>query len=323
METGILAQVSRASLLLAQASTAIEAKQVADMTKAAEVFATKQKSEEAKHHAHCIYFDALRLEGHFLKQQPKAIGGQHGGRKRNDGVRRTPSNRVRTLKQHGITKNESKLAQRVYEVSETMPEAFRAIREGEKTLTEVIRQLRRAKAKQKVASIPFGKFRVLYADPPWKYGDSRESLDGTTGSSAHYPSMTISELCHLPIEDKTAEDAVLFLWVTSPLLEECFHVIKAWGFKYKASFVWDKVKHNLGHYNSVRHEFLLLCTRGSCLPDTPKLFDSVQVIERSDRHSEKPEEFRDIIETLYPHGRKLELFARKKSKGWEVYGNEC
>ena len=78
----------------------------------------------------------------------------------------------------------------------------------------------------------------------------------------------------------------------------------------------------MGHYNSVRHEFLLVCTRGSCTPDVPKLFDSVQSIERSNKHSEKPQEFRDIIDTSYLVGKRVELFAREPHEGWEVWGNE-
>ena len=85
--------------------------------------------------------------------------------------------------------------------------------------------------------------------------------------------------------------------------------------------IWDKVKHNMGHYNSVRHEFLLVCTRGSCQPDERKLFDSVQTIERTE-HSKKPEEFRQIIDTIYPYGSRIELFARRPSEGWEAWGNE-
>ena len=67
--------------------------------------------------------------------------------------------------------------------------------------------------------------------------------------------------------DLAAPDAVLFLWVPSPLLADGWPLIAAWGFTYKASFVWDKVKHNYGHYNSVRHELLLIAPRGSCLPE--------------------------------------------------------
>ena len=78
----------------------------------------------------------------------------------------------------------------------------------------------------------------------------------------------------------------------------------------------------MGHYNSVRHEFLLICVRGSCQPDVVKLFDSVVSEERT-THSKKPETFRTMIDTLYPHGKRLELFARGAAPGWETYGFEA
>lgn len=164
---------------------------------------------------------------------------------------------------------------------------------------------------------PPHKYRVVYADPPWQYGD-KQDIETLGGAQKHYPTMPLDDIIALPVP---AEDnAVLFLWVTSPLLEDGFKVINGWGFKYKSSFVWDKVAHNMGHYNSVRHEFLLIATKGSCTPDVKKLFDSVQSIERTE-HSRKPEEFRDIIDTLYTHGNKLEMFARTTHSGWDVWGN--
>ena len=164
---------------------------------------------------------------------------------------------------------------------------------------------------------PEKKYRVIYADPPWSYND-KQNTELLGGAEKHYPTMPLEDICALPIP---AEDnAVLFLWVTSPMLEDCFKVINAWKFTYKSSFVWDKVKHNMGHYNSVRHEFLLICTKGNCVPDVAKLYDSVQSIERTD-HSRKPKEFRDIIDTLYPSGNRLELFAREAPDGWDVWGN--
>lgn len=147
-------------------------------------------------------------------------------------------------------------------------------------------------------------------------------MDDYGPAERHYPTMTVKAICDLPVKDMTDSNAVLFIWVTSPILPEVFKVITAWGFQYKSSFVWDKVKHNYGHYNSVRHEFLLIATRGSCTPDVSRLFDSVQSVERTGEHSEKPEEFRTIIETLYPHGKKLELFARMKISGWDCWGNQ-
>jgi|GEM_PF-910822 len=183
-----------------------------------------------------------------------------------------------------------------------------------------VRQAAAKQARIEAAHLPDAKYRVIYADPPWSYGNTMPAY--FTEQAQHYRLMTLEEICALPIREMTQEDAVLFLWVTAPILMDALQVIGAWGFRYKTNIVWDKVKHNLGHYISVRHEHLLLCTRGSCLPDVNKLYDSVQVVERSDHHSEKPEAFRALIDTLYPNGRRLELFARVRVDGWDAYGNE-
>lgn len=187
-----------------------------------------------------------------------------------------------------------------------------------------VRDLREEIRKDKVkysapGELPQEKFQVIYADPPWKYGNSMPEY--FTDQSNHYPLMSLDEICTMPIDHIADENAALFLWATSPILEESFAVIGAWGFEYKTSFVWDKIKHNMGHYNSVRHEFLLLCIRGSYPIQEKKLFDSVIAIERTE-HSKKPKEFYDLIETLYPRSRKIELFARTQREGWHVYGNQ-
>ena len=178
--------------------------------------------------------------------------------------------------------------------------------------------------KEKPLPLPPDKFPVIYADPPWKYGD--ELIEGYGAAEHHYPAMSIKELCELPVKDLAPENGVLFLWVTSPLLDEWLPIVEAWGFEYKASFIWDKVEHNYAHYNSMRHEILLICTRGSCLPESKKLIDSVVSIKRSEVHSQKPEKFREIIDTLYPSGKAIELFFRgdlkKLPERWEVWGME-
>jgi len=165
-------------------------------------------------------------------------------------------------------------------------------------------------------------FRVIYADPAWSYDDKQDTPQ-LGGAAKHYDTMSIRELSELPVNKISEKDSVLFLWVTSPLLEDAFKVVSAWGFKYKTSFIWDKVKHNMGHYNSVRHEILLVCTKGSCTPDNKKLYDSVQSIERNDNHSEKPIEFLNIIDDIYNYGNKLEMFCRNiKKNNWFGWGNE-
>jgi N6-adenosine-specific RNA methylase IME4 len=166
---------------------------------------------------------------------------------------------------------------------------------------------------------PTGKYRVIYADPPWQYGNS--GLQNYGHAESHYPTMSIEEICRLPIRALAEENAVLFLWVTAPLLMEANAVIEAWGFRYKTNLVWDKQQHNFGYYLSMRHEHLLIATRGSCLPDLDDLLPSIQAIPRSSRHSEKPEAFRKLIERLYRYGNYLELFARKQTEGWTAWGD--
>lgn len=177
--------------------------------------------------------------------------------------------------------------------------------------------------------LPEGEYNVIYADPPWQYNvGEQHGEEGTTQETTlktHYPSMSIEEICELPIPDIVAENAVLFLWATSPLVwsQEAFQVINSWGFQAKACFVWDKVKHNVGHYNSARHEFLIIAIKGSYPLHHKKLYDSVQSIERT-KHSVKPEKFREIIDDIYYKGKKIELFRRgKKIKNWDVWGNEA
>ena len=188
-------------------------------------------------------------------------------------------------------------------------------------LREAVKRYKRQQDEQIRLSNAPEKYSLFYADPPWLYGD--KLVDGYGAAEHHYPPMSISQLCALPIKTISSDNAVLFLWVTSPLLEECFDVINAWGFKYKTSFVWDKVRHNYGHYNSVRHELLLVCTKGSYLPENSDLVDSVISIERNDNHSEKPQEVRELIESLYPNSKKLELFARGAYDGWDTFGDEA
>ena len=196
-------------------------------------------------------------------------------------------------------------------IKENHPGKFAELKSGKRTIQQVKREIVKENVKDQ-PELPTDKYRVIYADPPWNYGNS--GLDDYGHAERHYPTMSIEELGKLGVPDIVEENSVLFIWTTSPLLEDCFRVIRMWDFKYKTSFVWNKIKHNFGYYNSVRHELLLVCTKGSCRPDNSKLFNSVQSIERK-AHSEKPDEFRDIIDTLYTKGKKIELFSRKKVKG--------
>jgi N6-adenosine-specific RNA methylase IME4 len=99
-------------------------------------------------------------------------------------------------------------------------------------------------------------------------------------------------------------------------------MVSSWGFKYKTAFVWDKESGSFGHYHNAAAELLLIATRGSCLPDAETKADQVQQFPRIG-HSRKPEEWRDLIDQLYKHGPRIELFHRGEApENWEVWGNE-
>ena len=195
-------------------------------------------------------------------------------------------------------------------------EAFKEIKKEENEVKR--KEIRETFEKQDV-EVKDKKYRIIYADPPWKYGNAMPEY--VTEPQDYYLLMNTEDICAMPIKDITDKDAVLFLWSTSPHLPEALEVAKAWGFTYKTTFIWDKIKHNMGHYNSVRHEILLVCTKGACTPDVKRLFDSVVSEERTE-HSKKPNVFREIIETIYTYGNKIELFARESPEGWDVFGNQ-
>lgn len=201
----------------------------------------------------------------------------------------------------------------------------RAAREGwtQRELRLQIRAARRAKVIEGQAVLA-GMYRVIYADPPWSYGDRQPS---GSSSERHYPTLTVEELAALPVQAHALPNSVLFLWTTAPLVLQVpgpREVGAAWGFTYKQQLIWDKVDGTFSHYTGGNHEVLTIWTRGSCLPDLPTdLPDSVQVVRKSRQHSAKPEEFRQLIEKHWTRGPYLELFGRERISGWTVFGNDA
>lgn len=167
--------------------------------------------------------------------------------------------------------------------------------------------------------LPAGKYRLIYADPPWRYDFS---VSDSRKIENQYPTMEVGQICGLPIRSLAATDAVLFLWGTSPKLIEAFDVIEAWGFDYTTCMVWRKDKIGMGYYARQQHELLLIATCGNPTPPPaasrpPSVIDGVRA-----EHSRKPEVFYELIERMYPRAKKVELFCRKPRTGWDAWGNE-
>lgn len=167
-----------------------------------------------------------------------------------------------------------------------------------------------------VTIIPDGEFNVIYADPPWAYSNSGFDMS----AAKQYPTMATEDICEMDIESIVSENAICFMWVTNPLLEDGIDVMNSWGFEYKTNMVWIKDRHTAGFYVFGQHELLLIGVRGSMLPSGEK-YKSIITGENS-IHSKKPDSVRTMIEKMYPGQKYLELFARQKSENWEVFGNE-
>lgn len=172
------------------------------------------------------------------------------------------------------------------------------------------------------------KYRIIYADPPWSYGGY---IDKTC-----YQVMSLEEIKKLPVKELADGNAILFLWATSFRLPWAIEVMKAWGFKYKTSLIWDKVvpAGTSNYYARPQHELLLIGGQGSAIPDRfPKIQGSTcgpdtmtpsSIIRiQKGKHSEKPEWFADYIDSNWPLGDRIELFARRAREGWDVWGNEA
>ena len=173
---------------------------------------------------------------------------------------------------------------------------------------------------------PSLKYGAILADPPWRFANWSDKGEDRN-ASAHYSCMTLEDLKALPVDFAAADDSVLFLWATDPLLPAALELIRAWGFTYKTvAFTWAKENTKsggwftgLGYWTRANPEMCLLATRGA---PKPKARDVRQLIVAPRReHSRKPDQQYERIERLVD-GPYLELFARQHRTGWDALGDE-
>jgi len=164
------------------------------------------------------------------------------------------------------------------------------------------------------------KYNVIYADPPWRYD---YSLSKSREIENQYPTMEVEDICNLPINEIAQNDAVLFLWATSPKLTEAMKVISSWGFNYRTNAVWVKNKIGMGYYFRQQHELLLVATRGDIPAPSPDTRVSSVIEAPRTEHSKKPGEVYEIISAMYAGLPKIELFCRDPQEGWDAWGNQA
>lgn len=183
--------------------------------------------------------------------------------------------------------------------------------------------------------LPQKKYDIIYADPPWDYGGklqfdkSSKSVENInyekkifiSSANFKYPTVKTKDLMKIPIHEIAKEDCLLFLWVTNPHLEQGLQLAKAWGFEYRTvAFVWDKQNHNPGQYTLSYCELCLVFKKGR-IPRPRGSRNEKQLISiKRGEHSEKPVQVIESIERMFPSQDRIELFARNKPKGWDVWG---
>jgi len=176
----------------------------------------------------------------------------------------------------------------------------------------------------KQTALPNKRYGVILADPEWRFEPySRESgMDRSADN--HYPTSITNAIASRDVASIAADDCVLFLWATVPMLDDAMAVLKAWGFKYKSHAVWDKIHIGTGYWFRNRHELLLVGTKGDIpAPAMGDQFASVMTIARKE-HSAKPAQFLELIENYFPTLPKIELNRRGPARsGWDAWGNEA
>jgi len=332
-----LAHFDRARQELALAQGVDEVKEIRDRAEALRVYA-KQAGESLEMQNLCaeIKLRAERRAGELLREQERNRGtqGQLVGRDSSGGsIVRPPEKAALKLSDLGINKSQSSRWQKIAKVPER---AFEGYIEERKTGHEELttagliriseareRQERRDERIERMVADSIESidrcFPVIYADPPWQYEHSRtQSRD----IENQYPTMSLDDICELNIHDISTANAILFLWSTSPKLSEAMEVVDAWGFGYRTCIVWVKDRIGMGYYARQRHELLLIATRGEMPTPEPATRPDSVIESPREEHSKKPDIVYELIEQMYPELPKVELFARQKREGWNVWGNE-
>ena len=172
------------------------------------------------------------------------------------------------------------------------------------------------------------RYAIIYADPPWDYKGQLQHAGPGSGDSGgairHYSTVRLADLKGLDVASIAADDSLLFLWATSPHLDQAIELGKAWGFDWATvAFVWDKQRVNPGFYTMSQCELCLVFKRGR-IPTPRGARNARQLVsERRTDHSRKPIEVRRRIEEMFPRQRKIELFARDSDiHGWDTWGAE-
>lgn len=331
-----LVKYDAACRAVAECKSVDEAKDIRDKSIAMKAYAKQAKNKELEADAVEIRMRAERRLGELIRLQKETVGLNRGASGSIvTGSGREPVKDTRpTLADAGIDKKLSMRAQQFAALpDEKFEESVARTRQAVQRTVKIEsdrteRLLNLAEIARGNSDLGVGvRYPIIYADPPWQYenppiGATNRAIEN------HYPTMTLDEICALPVSGLATDDAVLFLWATAPKLAECMKVIEAWEFTYRTNMVWDKETIGMGYHVRNQHELLLIAKRGEIPPPIPVMRPSSVFREKRGEHSVKPLAFYLIINRMYPELPKIELFAREQPQemrafGWSAWGNQA
>lgn len=329
-----LIRYETAKAALAECRTVDEVKEIHDKAEAVRVYARMAEDVQLEIDAAEIRLRAERRMGLLLRDMNLHRGGRPKKTGSDEEPVSEPSVRLVDL---GIDKKLSSRAQKVGGIADRAFDAIvdrmrQGMREGRvrvsldllKTDDKKERRANREKVLAAVQlSMPNRKFGVIYADPEWRFEVYSRDTGMDRAADNHYPTTVTDEICQRPVGDIAADDCVLFLWATVPMLPDALRVMSAWGFEYKSQVIWRKDRIGTGYWFRNAHELLLVGTRGKIpAPAMGTQFHSV-IDAPVGAHSAKPDQFYELIEAYFPNLPKIELNARRARRGWTAWGLEA
>jgi N6-adenosine-specific RNA methylase IME4 len=302
---------------LAEAHRVDEVKDIRDRALAMRVYAKQAKDTDLINHATDIRLPAERQAGELLAEmkekgeRKKSGDNQHGGS--------NSENLPPSLSELGVTKIQSHRWQKLAELDEDEFEekveqakrrqvsTLEGLAKPDKAVARVERE-RELQAKQ--CALPRKKYGVIVADPEWRFEPWSRKTGMDRSADNHYPTSCTEAITKRDVASIAANDCVLFLWATAPMMPHALLVMDAWGFEYRWQQIWRKDKLGTDYWFRNLHEHLLVGVKGNIPAPAPGDNKPSVIDAPRGKHSEKPEIFLEMIERLYPSLPKIELNRR-------------